>query len=68
MVGELLESVESESLWPCHGWLHALGLGYPGHMVLPSLCWKQIPEGTSGAEERQLKHMLPSLEGGCISK
>lgn len=66
MVGELLGSVAaSESLCPCRGWLHVLGLGYPGHMVLPLLCWKQVPEGTSEAE---LKQMLPSLEGGCIPK
>lgn len=69
MVGELFESVAaSESLCPCPGWLHALGLGYPGPVVLPPLCWKQVPEGTSGAEEWQLKQMLPSLEGGCIPK
>lgn len=65
VVGELLGGVAAgESLCPCHGWLHGLGLGYPGHMVLPPLYWKQVP----GAEEWQLKQMLPSLEGGCISK
>lgn len=60
--GTLLGVTASESLHPCRGWLHALVLGYAGHVVLPTLCWKQVP----GAKGWQPKWMLHTLEGDCI--
>lgn len=61
MVGELFESVAaSESLCPCHGWLHVLGLAT---WFCPHSAGNRSLSGIQG-----LKQMLPSLEGGCIPK